>query len=750
MLFIAAFTINIALVLAFQTSRAYDKQFKKLNTAAINVLIPLSQDQKNLLKQINNIKGVAATEKHKGLYSKATIHHFAGTDFEMNTVFYNKEERRTLNHLDILTNTKNSKNEIYIPNFIAKLGKFHTGDKITYSLGQKKYSFTIAGAVNEMQYGNYGTSLIGAYLPQKAYQTISSENKEKSVAEYSIKTRKHANSNTIKDQISSLISNKGISLLHINDYKTTKQARMMISNLLIAIFIAVALIIFLISLFLSSFHIHSHIEEGIIDMGVLKAIGYTSSNIILSEMIPYLLISALATLTGSLFSYTVLPTIANFLAIQSGFSFTPTFDLVSIFSIIATTIGIFAIYTYGCSRRIWTLEAISAIRGGGHHSYHHYFPLATSKLGVKPSLILKQTFTSPSQNILLSILTFGIMTLLAFSGSLLYNVNIKPDHFFKTISEENPSAIFTVNTTDNLQRLKTTLKKDKRVQKVLEYASVPLNNEDEAVTGFVAEDFSRLTNNIVYKGKNPLKSNEIAIGSTLAKKHKIGSKIKIREGNTSYKYTVTGYIQSINYQGKVCELTNKGYQKISPTAATSLNVYLKKKGASAANRFIKAYKRKLTHVKVSAVNYEQLMKNNRLFYASLVSSVIVIIFIIAMLIILLVMFMIINSLIMTQKQEFGIYKALGWSNSQLTLQLSLSFTPIIFISAVFSALIDLSLIPIITNNMFRLLGAMKNHFKVSLHIFLLLAFIVVAISFIISMILARKIKRIDPYSLLKA
>ena len=54
MLFIAAFIINIALVLNSQNSDAYDKQFKKLKTADINILIPLAQDHDNLLNEIDN------------------------------------------------------------------------------------------------------------------------------------------------------------------------------------------------------------------------------------------------------------------------------------------------------------------------------------------------------------------------------------------------------------------------------------------------------------------------------------------------------------------------------------------------------------------------------------------------------------------------------------------------------------------------------------------------------------------------
>ncbi|WP_212768433.1 hypothetical protein, partial [Larkinella sp. C7] len=103
------------------------------------------------------------------------------------------------------------------------------------------------------------------------------------------------------------MSDKGIAAVLIKDSKTVKQARTMMSTLLIAIFIAVAGIVFIISLFLSAFRIQNHLKSEVVNMGVLKAMGYTSAKIIFSEVLPYLLVAMIATVTGVLTSYLVLP-----------------------------------------------------------------------------------------------------------------------------------------------------------------------------------------------------------------------------------------------------------------------------------------------------------------------------------------------------------------------------------------------------------------------------------------------------------
>lgn len=745
MLCITAFIVNIALVLAAQTSKAYDNRFEELNTADLNIIIPNAQDYNELLDDLENIDGVDLAEKHEGVFATATVSDFAESDFDMNTVFYNMDDKRTLNMFETDGKVKSGSKIIYVPEYMIKMGGFSVGDDITYSIGDSDFTFNIEGTVAEMQYGNYGTGLIGAYMPKKAYDIFADDNNSKLISEYSIKIDSGAEINKIKNDITSLISDKNISLININDHNTAKQTRIMISNLLITIFIAIAFIIFLINIFLSSFRIRNNIENEITNMGVLKAIGYTSMNIILSEVIPYTLVGLITTVIGALISYTAIPSVANFLATQSGFSFSPTFD---VYAILATTIipTLFTLLcTYFCARKIRKLEPIYAIRGINQSGTNkNHFPIKNSKIGVKPTLILKQIVASPGQNILLFILSFGIMILLSFAGTLIYNVNIEPENFLNTISEETPSVIFTANDANSLDELKTTLQDDKNVNKVFEYSSKPVSYEDGSITCIVCEDFSLVKNNICYEGRNPEENDEIAIGSALADKYDIGNKIKIENGKEHKSYTITGFIQSINNNGLVCELTNDGYKEISELAPTTLNVYISGKSAE---KFIDEYENDFPDLITSSVNYEKLTENVSNMYASVVSGVTVAIFLISVLVILLVMYILINSMITAHRQEFGIYKALGWSNKQLVIQTTFSFIPIIAISSIISAFVGLSIVPALNNSIWESLGAMQNHFEVSIYILLTFALILVLISFIISIILSRPIKRISAYTL---
>ena len=77
------------------------------------------------------------------------------------------------------------------------------------------------------------------------------------------------------------------------------------------------------------------------------------------------------------------------------------------------------------------------------------------------------------------------------------------------------------------------------------------------------------------------------------------------------------------------------------------------------------------------------------------------------------------------------------------------FIPVVAVSAVVSAVMGLWYLPVINNEIFSQIGAIKNHFEVSIGILLVFAIIFTAVAFVLSVLLAAPIKKITAYSLLK-
>ncbi len=716
---LTAVIMNIALVLALQTFSAYDDRFTELGTADVNVMISQMEYSDTIIGEIEKIGGVMTAEKHEGVLVAATVREFADADFDMNTVFYNLDADRRINRLEVSAENETDERLIYIPVYMKELGGFSVGNYITYSINGEDFICKVGGTVSEMQYGNYGTGLIGAYLPDAVYSEFAEEHIENKIVEYSLIIEEGVDLEEIKTSITELLKNKGISVLSVSDREVSRQTRTMVCTLLIVIFLALAAIILTVSVFLSDFRIRSAIEDELAQMGVLKAVGYTSGLIILSTVMPYTLVGGIAAVFGIVLSYLLLPAVANVLAIQSGFSYTPVFDVGAFILVLLLLSLSILLFSYISSRKIHRLEPINAIRG----------------------IIGKE---GAGQNILLAAVSFGIMVLLSFAGTLLYNVGLKPDNFMKTLSEESPSVIFTAES-GKMQELKNVLLEDNRTESVLEYITAQVSSPDGSLTAFVCEDFCKVRNDICYEGRNPKKENEIAVGNALAEKYPIGSEIEISCSERTAGFSVTGYVQSINYAGEVCELTEGGYDRIGGSVGT-VYVYLQDK---TADIFIAEYEEKRQELIATSVNYERLAENSSKIYAGIVSVVTVVLFAISVLLVLLVLYVILGSILNRRKTEFGIYKAVGYTSRQLTIKTALEFLPITVISAGVSAVLSIWYLPAMNQSIFSLIGAMKNHFEISIWILIIFVLAYTVVSFVISVFLAAPIKRITAYSLFK-
>lgn len=747
---ITAFILNPALVLTFQVDKAYDNKFDKLNTANVNFCIPSVQDTDTLINECMDLKGAEEIESREGILSDTIIEEFRGVDFSIRTIFYNLNDVRNLNRLKIIEKSSDESGlSIYIPLYVAQFGNYDIGDSITYKIDGQGYTFHIAGIVEEMQYGNAGMGLMGAYLPNEIYNDFVSKREKDKVKEYSIVTERDTDIENVTNAVSSLLSEKNVNLLSITDSAAGKQTRTMVCNLVIVILTAFSFVILIVSMLLCKFRIQNTIEEEIADMGVLKAIGYTSPMIICVTVLPYIIVGAASALTGVAASYALLPVLSEMLALQSGFVFSLHFDMAALCITFFVLMGVTIFFTYIAAARIKKLQPVNAIRGNGEssHSTKNRFPLDKMPGNLQVNLIFKQTASMVKQNVLLFVVTFLIMVLIAFAGTLFYNVVIEPDNFTSTLSEETPEVVLNV-TSDSREQLKGRLQKESRIEKVLEYDTAVVETKNGSITTFICEDFSYVTNDLCYKGRNPEDKNEIAVGSALADEYSIGDKIEIKYGESVYSYKIVGFVQSVNYQGEVCELTQEGYLNINSEYKCQ-SIYLYLKDNVDVERYITETEKKNPTDIINSVNFNKMTKVSQDMYSGTVKVIIVSILILTILIVLLILYIIIKSLIISRKQEFGIYKAIGYSNIQLIFQIAGSFLPVSFIAVFSSAIAGLWYMPLINSGMFSIIGAMKNNLDISLSFLLLSALMQLLINLAITILLSLPLKKITPYTLIK-
>ena len=744
---ITAIILNTALVLLFQTGDAYDTLFDELNTADISVMIPSALSYDELLNDISMIDGVTETNTNDALFASADLQEFQNSEFTMNTYFYRIDDERELTKHKITEQTEEADDiGAYIPLYLSELGGYKTGENIRYIIDGKEYSFNVSGIVSEMQYGNYGTGFIGLYLSDKAYDRLKDDENFTSVTEYLIRTKENADLSTVKTDVSKFLKDKNISTISLLERETTKGSRTMVSNTIVLFLAVFALLVLIVSIFLARFKIKNTIDEEINEMGVLKGIGYTSKMLIFSQVIPYILVCGIGLAVGVAISYALIPVVANVLAVQSGFSYTPVFDISAACITIISVLAAVFVFTILAAKKIKRLEPINAIRGidplkpvGKNH-----FPLDTSAGAVGLNLIFKQASESVGRNVLLFAVTFVMMILLTFTGVLLYNANIHPGNFLTTLSEELPD-IRVQSDVEHFEELKTILEKEN--VKAVNYGISMMEYSDGSIPAIVCEDFSLLENDIAYSGKHPETAEEIAIGSEFADSYEIGDTFKLSLNGKEYAYTVTGYIQSVNNNGLIAEITDSGYAHISDDPLYSLNLYMDEKADISA--FADKLDSDYDEYTINVSNASKETESMQIMYSSLITIVAIALFIITVLIILLILYVILHSMLTNLKTDFGIYKAMGFTSGQLIIQTVGSITPMVLFGALLSAVLGIAYLPVMFDGIFSVIGAMKNNFEIPLYILLIMAVILTIVNMLIGVILCRPIKKITAYSLIK-
>lgn len=744
---ITAMILNTSFVLLFQTSKAYDKCFDALDTADISVTVPLELAYDGLQKELADINGIQLADESDALFASAALQEFQGSEFTMNTYFYRLDDARALSRYTV-SDAVNTTDEMtaYIPFYLSDLGGYLPNESIKYIIDGKAYEFTVGGIVNEMQYGNYGTGFIGLYLSDDAYNALKADDHLTTVREYRIKADDGAVLSALKNSLKAYLSDHGIPVLTMLDRQTSKNSRTMVSTTVEAFLAVFALLILLVSIFLARFKIGNTIDEEITEMGVLKGIGYTSRQLMLSLVIPYLLISAVGLISGTALSYLFIPSAANMLAVQSGFSYTPVFDIAAALITVVTILLVVFVFTVLSTKKLKRLEPINAIRGidPTKRAKKNRFPLDTAKGPVTMNLILKQAAGSAGRNILLFAVTFVMMILLSFSGVLLYNVNIHPMNFLTTLSEELPD-IRVQSDEAHFDELKSILNKDGI--KAVNYGISKAEYQDGTLPLIVCENHARLENDILYEGRHPEKADEIAIGSRLAQDYPIGSDFSISIGDKQYDYSVTGYIQSVNNNGIIAEITDEGYAFLSDIPMCSLNLYLSEKAE--IEHYVHRLESEYDAYTVSISNVAKETESMQKIYSSLITAVAILMFIITVLIVLLVLYVIMHTMLTAMKIDFGIYKAMGFTSSQLIFRTVGSITPTIMLAGILSAVSGTAYLPVMFGEIFKVVGAVKNNFEIPVAVLFIMALMLTSVNILIGIALCRPIKKITAYSLIK-
>lgn len=149
----------------------------------------------------------------------------------------------------------------------------------------------------------------------------------------------------------------------------------------------------------------------------------------------------------------------------------------------------------------------------------------------------------------------------------------------------------------------------------------------------------------------------------------------------------------------------------------------------------------------ATVDMDKTLKQGMGTYLSIVSKLGIGMMVITLVVVILVLYFVINSSVIRKKRELGIQKAIGFTTFQLMNQLSLGFLPPIMIGVLLGSAAGITLTNPFMSVAMSAMGIMKANFIIMTSWITLFGVALVIVSYLTSMLITYRIRKISAYAL---
>ena len=689
LLLIASVLLYIGLLISLNISGFFDTKAKENNSADIVVLIEdtiFSEDDVTWFRDNPKVRSVETIEAR--VLPEALIDYTGGSRLKTTILLDEKKPGRMLSpRLVGKTLPTDESNAAYLPYMFHSAGGFELGDTFSIKYDEKTYALKVCGFFEEVNLGFIYDPFIGVILPN--YDAFIDElfswvNCSVLLIRADKKTAVEISQDYEYEK--SMRTNSAIQVVNVFRCLNIIEAgetTMVTLTMVAALLILLALLIVLVTLVMTYSRITDSIEDDIVNIGILKAIGYRSRQIINSILLQFLIISLAGCMLGITASYVISPMLFSSFATQSGLIWDKHFDITAmLITVIVMTVAV-SFISLSATKRVKKLHPTMALNGaasaGGFKRNRFQLDKADGPLHLL--LALKNLKLKQSARLVLVCAVTSFVSILFII--LYYNTNIEPDNFLDLVAPSYADWVITPKGDSDeaeLQQLFSDINHVEGVEEAVFYCmQLGFVNKRFTVT-YVTDDYSKLTlGGFVYEGRSPETADEISVGGTLAQSlgKKIGDRISFDFQGGTAEYEISGFGQGVNGGGWAAEFTTEGIKRMNPNYKPSMIYVFKQKDVS-----LQDLQERLESKFGSRVDNILGAEENKLVMAPYFDGIAVFtawILLVALLTIILAMFIVIKAYVLRHRYMLGVQKGIGFTTLQLMHQIAVSFMiPVVF------------------------------------------------------------------------
>lgn len=754
LVFFAALMLNLWLMLSMDYKSNFSRYHNKLNAGHVTLVLG-----SNNSKVQNFISETLYKDKRTEQYSidnafmENGSFNYNGGEIASNFIFLNKQEalKRKVEKIEI-TGEGSYKSGIYLPVLYSTDKNIHTGKKITLRIGNNTETYTICGFINSIMAGSHNCSMCLFMLTEDKYKEL----QDKKLAAESSFISIRIKDKTKSEDFETSIKNKTASVYPeisavSNSYALVSSTRYISQMICSGIISTMAFLVTLIAFVVISSNVINYIQENMKNIGVLKAEGYESRQVVFALLLQFFSVTFITAVIGALVSYALFPAINNMMFSQTGIPYKIKFLPIPFIIVVTFLAETVFLAVWISSRRIKRIEPVIAIRQGiqTHNFKRNHVPLESTHAPVNTALALKTAFSGVKQNIIIFITMIVLSLVLVFSGLMFVNVIKDANPFINMVVGETSDSCITVNA-DASKKLLHIMENDRRVEKVYLYNTVQVAHKGSVILmATLSDDFSKFNNqDICIEGRFPKYSNEAAVAIKYANEEGLetGDEITLEADGKKAKYIISGFTQISNNLGKDCLLTRSGYERMGVLLSECYSINLE--NGTDIDQFNKEISDRLGNSVTQVINIKAVIDSTGGVYISLVKAIVIAVIILSLLVTVFVMYLLVRTMLNNKKRDYGIMKAIGYTTGQLILQTAISFMPAVIISVITGIIAGSMVINPFMALFLKGIGIVKCTFKVSAIFNTCTGILLILFTFVAVCIMALKTRKNTPRTLL--
>lgn len=650
--------------------------------------------------------------------------------------------------------------EIYVPLGHKSVYKCEIGDKFTAKFGERTYTFTLKGFVEEAMDGASTINEIGEFISDGDFNRITEECKPFETAEKTWKSgmfyinmsesceaspTKFAHKLTleIKEKTGFTASNV---LTRDDAYKFT----VMLPDILINMALVFAAFLFVIVLVVMSHSIGAEIETDYVTIGILKSQGFNSGKIRALFIWRYLLAQSIGMIVGCIAAVPIEKAVSQICMMSTGVFPDKNISVGKAALLMLIILAVCTILILIRTRKAAKISPVRAISQGKEEIYFNSrLQAPISKKVLSASLAFRQ-MTSGFSRYVGMLCIVGILTFFMITVNLIGNIlSSKTAQVAMGLYTANFEIFPNENSEDKSNEEKEAAMNE--AEKIVDgkegiYNKLYRNNamlfyDGDTILCKIYKYPEQMDN--ILKGRVPLYDNEIVITEIVAEAYglKIGDKMRLAYMENEDEFLITGFFQKTNNGGMVLGLGFDGADKLG-VPHDNLELGYMFDETMNLNEIKKELDEKFTGT-LETVIYESLDDSGGIAYTALVNAMRAFIYIFSLIFAFVVVRMVVSKAFTRERTDIGIYKAIGFTSDKLRLGFAVRFTITSLIGAALGAVLSAFASEPVLTLAFRTAGITKIFCDFTILTIVLPAVFMGIAFFAFSFLLSAKIRKVQ-------